>query len=81
MRKTDIKKMRTDIGKFLHEFYIKFGEDKYESFIKKLGSKMTKEYGEPFSYDNLRIMEAEFVTFNTKFENRDEDSDKTDITK
>lgn len=64
MKSKDIKKLRMDLGGLLHDYYLKFGEKKYESFIKKLGSSMIKEYGEPFSTDNLRIMEAEYVTFN-----------------
>ena len=66
MRSKDIKKFRMDVGKFLHDYYIKFGEEKYEQFLEKLSPSMTSEYGEIFSKDNLRIMEAEFVTFNLR---------------
>lgn len=61
----EIKKMRMNMGRFLHNYYMKFGEEKYEAFLKRLGPSLEREYGEPFSSDNLRIMEAEFVTFNT----------------
>lgn len=61
----EIKNMRMNLGKFLHNYYTKFGEEKYEEFLEKLSSKMESEYGEPFSRDNLRIMEAEFITFNS----------------
>lgn len=66
MKKSDIKKFRMDLGKFLHNYYIQFGEKKYDDFISKLGTAMEDQYGEPFSSENLRIMEAEFVTFNLK---------------
>ena len=66
MKKEDIKKLRMQLGKFLHDYYTKFGEEAYENFLKKLEPAMLKEYGEPFSIENLRIMEAEFVTFNAR---------------
>lgn len=66
MKSKDIRTLRMNLGKFLHNYYIKFGEDKYDAFLNKLGLKMSKEYGEPFSQENLRIMEAEYVTFNSK---------------
>lgn len=62
--------MRMNLGKYLHSYYMKFGEKKYDTFIEKLGLSMEKEYGEPFSSENLRIMEAEYVTFNTKLNDR-----------
>lgn len=65
MRNKEIKRLRMNLGKFLHDYYIQFGEEKYEQFVDKLGNSMVKEYGEPFSGENLRIMEAEFVTFNS----------------
>ena len=64
MKISEIKKLRMNVGKFLHSYYVRFGEEKYEQFLKVLGPSMEKDYGEPFSSDNLRIMEAEFVTFN-----------------
>ena len=69
MNRNDIKKMRMDIGKFLHNYYIKFGEKKYDEFIEKMSDKMMNTYGEVFSQDNLRIMEAEYVTFAHKIKN------------
>lgn len=65
MLSKDIKRMRMDVGKFLYDYFIRFGEEKYETFVDKLGNVMEKEYGEPFSGENLRIMEAEFVTFSS----------------
>lgn len=72
----DIKKLRMDIGKFLHSYYINFGDDKYEKFLKKISPSMVKEYGEAFSLNNLRIMEVEYVTLNKKI--KDENSNKKD---
>lgn len=69
-RKNEIKNMRMQLGRFLHDYYIKFGEKKYDDFIKRLGPTMEKEFGEPFSGDNLRIMEAEFVTFNSRLNDK-----------
>lgn len=63
--KNEVKELRMEIGKFLHDYYVKFGNDKYEVFLDHLGPAMEKQYGEPFSSDNLRIMEAEFVTFSS----------------
>lgn len=68
--KKEIKNMRMQIGKFLHNYYVTFGEEKYDEFIKKLGPSMEQEYGEPFNGDNLRIMEAEFVTFNSSLNDK-----------
>lgn len=66
MRSNEIRKMRNSLGKFLHAYYIKFGEEKYEEFLESLGDVLEKEYGEPFSKDNMRIMEAEFVTLSKR---------------
>lgn len=63
-RVNEIRNMRMNMGKFLHSYYMKFGEEKYEEFLRSLGPTLEKEFGEPFSKDNLRIMEAEFITFN-----------------
>ena len=71
MRTKDIKKLRMNLGKFLHDYYVKFGEEKYEEFLKKIGPSISKEYGEPFSGENLRIMEAEYVTFNKKLSDKE----------
>lgn len=76
MKKKDVKDMRMDLGKYLHSYYVKFGEERYDKFVEKLGNSMKKEYGEPFSTDNLRIMEAEYVTLNTKLNGKNKDSTK-----
>ncbi len=73
MKTKDIKKLRMDLGELLHDYYVRFGEKKYEAFLKKLGPTMKKEYGEPFSTDNLRIMEAEYVTFNATIHDKKKD--------
>ena len=80
MNRDDIKKMRMDIGKFLHEYYIKFGEKKYEELVEKMGESMQLNFGESFDQDNLRIMEAEYVTFAHKIrhENKSKDTKTTD---
>ena len=62
----EIKKLRNDIGKFLHSYYVSFGEEKYEEFLKKISPSMVKNYGKAFSLNNLRIMEAEYVTLGKK---------------
>ena len=62
----DIKKMRMDLGRFLHSYYVQFGDEKYEKFLKKISPNMVKSYGEAFSLNNLRIMEAEYVTLSKK---------------
>lgn len=69
MNKEDIKKMRMDIGKYLHNYYVKYGEEKYNELVEKIGEKMKVSYGEPFNQDNLRIMEAEYVTLAYKLYN------------
>lgn len=66
MRTRDIKRVRMNVGKFLHTYYTKFGEEKYDQFIEKLGPVLEKDYGEPFSQDNLRIMEVEYVELGKK---------------
>lgn len=76
MKTKEIKKLRYDLGKFLHSYYVKFGEEKYEKFLDRFGPVLESEYGEPFSSDNLRIMEAEFVTFNSKIHERKQKADK-----
>lgn len=65
MKKDDIKKMRCEIGRYLHNYYIKYGEKKYYELLKKI-SPVLEEYGDSFSENNLRIMEAEYVYLNTK---------------
>lgn len=66
LKDKDIRKLRMDMGRFLHSYYVKFGEEKYQDFLKKIAPSFVEEYGEPFSESNLRIMEAEYVTFNSK---------------
>lgn len=70
MEKQEIEKIRMNIGKFLHSYYLKFGEKKYEKFIEKVGEAISKSYGESFTSDNLRIMEAEYVTLNLKIDEK-----------
>ena len=72
----EIRIMRMNLGKFLHNYYIKFGEEKYNVFIEKMGNNMAKEYGESFSSDNLRIMEAEYVTLNARINEKTKSKDK-----
>lgn len=74
MKKKQVRELRTELGKTLHEFYINNGEEEYEKFLDEIGNKIAKEYGEPFSSDNLRIMEAEYVTFNATFNEKDKSS-------
>ena len=76
MKKKQIKEMRMNLGKFLHTYYIKFGEEKYEKFVDMVGDAMLKEYGEPFSSENLRIMEAEYVTFNARIDEKNKSETK-----
>ncbi len=76
MNKEDIKKMRMDIGKYLHNYYVKYGEEKYNELVDKIGEKMKVSYGEPFNQDNLRIMEAEYVTFAYKLYNETKSDNK-----
>lgn len=70
MKNKQIQNMRMDLGKFLHNYYVQFGEMKYEKFVEKIGNSMEREFGEPFSSENLRIMEAEYVTFNTRIDEK-----------
>ncbi len=78
--KAYIQNMRMDLGKYLHTYYVKFGEEKYDTFINKLGDVMNEDYGEPFNKDNLRIMEAEYVTFAKKIKHEDKgDNQKNQV--
>jgi len=74
MRSKEIKEFRMKVGKFLHTYYVKFGEEKYDKLVERIGSSMIKDYGESFSSDNLRIMEAEYVTFNSKINGKDKEN-------
>lgn len=76
MNKEDIRKMRMDIGKFLHNYYIKFGEKKYDELVIKMGEKMQGLYGDLFSQDSLRIMEAEYVTLAYKLHSENKSNNK-----
>ncbi len=75
--KAFIQNMRMDLGKYLHTYYVKFGEEKYDVFLDKLGATMSRDYGEPFNAENLRIMEAEYVTFAKKIKHDDADDRKS----
>ena len=79
MNKDDIRKMRMDIGKFLHNYFIKYGEKKYDDLVNRMGEEMRVLYGELFSQDSLRIMEAEYVTLAYKLHNEDK-SNTTKVT-
>ena len=68
-----------NLGRFLHDYYIKFGEDKYNDFVKKMGDSMSYKYGNVFGEDNLRIMEAEYVMLNAKIDEKNKHTDKKDI--
>ena len=60
----EMRIIKTRIGSFLHDYYIKYGASKYDYLVEKMGEKMTILYGENFNSDNLRIMEAEYVINN-----------------
>ena len=62
----EIKDMRTKIGAFLHDYYVKFGASKYDYLVEEMGKRMSLDYGEPFNSENLRIMEVEYVMLNEK---------------
>ncbi len=80
-RTKDIRDMRMNLGKFLHEYYKKFGEENYEKFLEKLGPSLVDQYGEAFSSENMRIMEAEFVTFSSVLKDKKKDeSASRDVT-
>lgn len=65
----EIKKNRNELGKLLYSYYVKYGEEKYDEFISSIAHDIKGEYGDIFSEENLRIMEAEYVTFNHKINN------------
>lgn len=81
MNDEDIKNMRMGLGKFLHNYYVKFGEEKYNRFVEKMGFKMMCEYGDAFTSDNLRIMEAEYVTLSAKIDEKPKYKGKKTIIK
>ena len=49
MKKNDVKDFRMNMGKFLHNYYLRFGEEKYEKFLEELGPTLEAEFGEAFS--------------------------------
>ena len=59
-----------NLGKFLHSYYQKFGEEKYNQLLARMGAKLSDEYGEAFTPDNLCIMEAEYVMMNAKIDEK-----------
>ena len=65
MTKSEIREMRMQLGKSLHEFFLKYGEKEYEKYINNL-AKETSCYGDIFSDANLRIMEAEYLTLSAE---------------
>lgn len=81
MTNEEIKKLRMNVGKFLHEYFIKYGEEKYEFLIEKIGKRMCIEYGEPFNQENLRIMEAEYVTLSSRINEKIKSTNKKDTDK
>lgn len=80
MRSKDIRNLRTNLGRFLHDYYVKFGDEKYEEFLEELEDVLEKEYGEPFSKDNMRIMEAEFVTLSKRIKKNGKSEETSRIT-
>ena len=64
MTRNEIKKIRSEVGKYLHDYYINNGEEKYEKLVKSLSNELKDEYGNLFDDKSLRIMEAEYITFN-----------------
>ena len=56
--------MRMKIGKYLHNYFMVFGEKEYDKKLNDLAKEM-KIYGDSFSKSNLRIMEAEYLTFSS----------------
>lgn len=76
MTRNEIKKIRNEIGKYLHEYYLNNGEEAYEKLIKKISPELISEYGEPFNDQNLRIMEAEYLTFNKVIRGKNKSKNK-----
>lgn len=73
----NIKDMRMSLGRFLHSYYKKFGEDAYNRFVERMGEKMSCVYGDAFDQDSLRIMEAEYVMFNKRIDENESKDKKT----
>lgn len=76
MTRDEIKKIRNEVGKYLHEYYLKYGEKEYDKLIKNISPELISEYGEPFNASNLRIMEAEYLTFNTYLRGKNKSKSK-----
>ena len=68
INREDIKALRMNLGRFLHDYYVKFGDKKYNRFVERMGDKMSNSYGDAFTSENLRIMEAEYVMLNAKID-------------
>lgn len=64
MTNNEIKIMRMKIGKYLHNYFMVFGEKEYDRKLSDIAKEM-KIYGDSFSKSNLRIMEAEYLTFSS----------------
>ena len=77
MEEDTIRDMRMSLGRFLHSYYLKFGEEKYNRFIERMGYKMSNLYGSTFDSNSLRIMEAEYVIFNKLHEENKYQNKKT----
>ena len=44
--------------------------NKYENLINRMGDNMMLKYGDAFTSENLRIMEAEYVTLNARLDGK-----------
>ncbi len=80
MTNNEIKNLRMKIGKYLHNYYLINGEKEYEKKISSLAKEM-KIYGDSFSKANLRIMEAEYLTFSCNVGANYKSKSKTTATK
>ena len=48
------------LGEILHEYHIRFGEEKYNTFINRLGNNLENIYGKNYSMEKLSLMEKEY---------------------
>ena len=55
--------VRICLGKFLHDYHCRFGEEKYYNFVSRMGEKLESEYGSDYNKDELCVMEKEYNTF------------------
>lgn len=46
------------LGEILHEYHERFGEEKYNTFVERLGDNLKEVYGENYSKDRLILMET-----------------------